>query len=56
MNPTALATHRCIYAIFIGVYIGVSGDRTIRFRPALIFQCQHAELTLDVIESALKEL
>ncbi|XP_065898679.1 4-aminobutyrate aminotransferase, mitochondrial-like isoform X2 [Dysidea avara] len=39
-----------------GVYVGVSGDCTIRFRPALIFQRQHAELTLEVIESVLKEL
>ena len=41
---------------FAGVYVGPCGDCAIRFRPALIFERQHAELTLDVFESVLKEL
>jgi 4-aminobutyrate aminotransferase/(S)-3-amino-2-methylpropionate transaminase len=37
-----------------GVEAGGSGDRTLRFRPALVFGPKHAALALDRIEDALK--
>lgn len=41
--------------LITGVIIGPSGNKTIRFRPALIFQREHAEVFLSIFESVLKE-
>lgn len=39
-----------------GVLVGTCGTNTLRFRPALIFQPHHADIVLDTLESAVKEL
>ncbi|KAJ8037076.1 4-aminobutyrate aminotransferase, mitochondrial [Holothuria leucospilota] len=39
-----------------GVLVGTCSTNTLRFRPALIFQPHHAEIILDTLESAVKEL
>ncbi|MFZ5475918.1 MAG: aminotransferase class III-fold pyridoxal phosphate-dependent enzyme [Myxococcota bacterium] len=39
-----------------GLECGGSGDRSIRFRPALVFAPRHAAETLDVLEAAVKDV
>lgn len=37
-----------------GLEVGGSGDRTLRFRPALVFAPRHADEALDILESVCK--
>ena len=37
-----------------GVNIGGSGERAVRLRPMLVFQRNHADILLDVLEKLLK--
>jgi len=39
----------------MGLEIGGCGNSGVRFRPALIYTPAHAELTLDIVESAMKK-
>lgn len=39
-----------------GVLLGGCGDRSIRFRPALIFQEYHVHLFLNILNDVLEEL
>ncbi len=39
----------------LGFYIGGSGNQTIRFRPALIFEPSHANMFLEAFEKVLSE-
>uniref|UniRef100_A0A915K3H0 (S)-3-amino-2-methylpropionate transaminase n=1 Tax=Romanomermis culicivorax TaxID=13658 RepID=A0A915K3H0_ROMCU len=39
-----------------GIQLGYCGERTVRFRPALIFQPTHAKLCLEKIEDVLQEM
>lgn len=39
-----------------GLHIGGCGDNTVRFRPALIFEQKHADLSIEILEKSLKEL
>ena len=39
-----------------GFNLGGSGEKTIRFRPALIFEPRHASLFLQALEDTLGEL
>jgi 4-aminobutyrate aminotransferase/(S)-3-amino-2-methylpropionate transaminase len=38
-----------------GIHIGGNGERSIRLRPSLIFQRQHADIFLDKLEQAVVE-
>lgn len=39
-----------------GMEAGGSGDRSVRFRPALVFAPRHAAETLDILSASLKEI
>lgn len=43
-------------ALSNGLHIGGCGDATVRFRPALIFEKKHAEITLDLLSKAVKAI
>ncbi|XP_066916316.1 4-aminobutyrate aminotransferase, mitochondrial-like [Clytia hemisphaerica] len=40
----------------MGLNTGVSGTQTIRFRPSLIFNNSHADLTIDILDAAAKRI
>ena len=44
-----------IMGVLLGFYIGGSGNQSIRFRPALIFQPSHANMFLEAFEKVLNE-
>ena len=39
-----------------GVHTGACGDRTLRFRPALIFEKQHVDIFMDQLHAVLSEM
>jgi 4-aminobutyrate aminotransferase/(S)-3-amino-2-methylpropionate transaminase len=43
-------------ALTNGLHVGGCGDAAIRFRPALIFDKHHAEITLDLLEKSIKSI
>ncbi|KAM3546889.1 hypothetical protein ARSEF1564_000202 [Beauveria bassiana] len=38
-----------------GLNIGASGDRAIRLRPMLVFEEKHADILIDILETAIKQ-
>ncbi|ATY62524.1 4-aminobutyrate aminotransferase [Cordyceps militaris] len=38
-----------------GLNIGASGDRAIRLRPMLVFEEKHADILIDILETAIKK-
>lgn len=41
--------------LFVGVHAGACGDRSMRFRPTLIFERRHVDILMDTFEKTLKE-
>jgi 4-aminobutyrate aminotransferase/(S)-3-amino-2-methylpropionate transaminase len=39
-----------------GVLVGSSGDKTVRLRPALIFDKHHADILLDILARVLRHM
>eukprot|EP00795_Rhopilema_esculentum_P009550 gene9550-17296_t len=56
VRDAATAHHLSVLLRNAGLENGTCGERALRFRPALIFTKQHADLCLDVLESQLKSL
>uniref|UniRef100_A0A0K0EAS7 (S)-3-amino-2-methylpropionate transaminase n=1 Tax=Strongyloides stercoralis TaxID=6248 RepID=A0A0K0EAS7_STRER len=40
----------------LGLHVGGCGEKTIRFRPSLIYNKKHAEISLDIINGAIKKV
>ncbi|CAI4232902.1 unnamed protein product [Auanema sp. JU1783] len=43
-------------AISVGLHCGGCGDRSLRFRPSLVYEKKHADLTFELLDKALKQL
>ncbi|VDN32718.1 unnamed protein product [Cylicostephanus goldi] len=43
-------------AIDSGLHCGGCGEKSVRFRPALIYGKKHAEITFDILEKAVKQI
>ncbi|EYB88186.1 hypothetical protein Y032_0251g182 [Ancylostoma ceylanicum] len=55
--PTAAVRDKFVdKAISIGLHCGGCGDKSLRFRPSLIYEKKHAELTFDLLEKAVKQI
>ncbi|KAL6737077.1 hypothetical protein Aduo_010751 [Ancylostoma duodenale] len=55
--PTAAVRDQFVdKAISIGLHCGGCGDKSLRFRPSLIYEKKHAELTFDLLEKAVKQI
>ncbi|XP_014674287.1 PREDICTED: 4-aminobutyrate aminotransferase, mitochondrial-like [Priapulus caudatus] len=37
-----------------GLHLGGSGERSVRFRPTLIFRPHHANMALDILDASMK--
>lgn len=45
-----------MFYFILGLHMGGSGEKTMRFRPALIFQPLHANVSVEILDGVLKEL
>uniref|UniRef100_A0A0N4Z3W0 (S)-3-amino-2-methylpropionate transaminase n=1 Tax=Parastrongyloides trichosuri TaxID=131310 RepID=A0A0N4Z3W0_PARTI len=55
--PTSALRDKFIeHSCNLGLHVGGCGDNSIRFRPALVYEKKHAEITLDIINQAIKKL
>ncbi|KAG2455869.1 GABT protein, partial [Polypterus senegalus] len=54
--PALACSHVVSYRIILGVVLGGCGERSIRFRPALVFKEHHAHLFLNIFNDILAEL
>ncbi|VDP62348.1 unnamed protein product [Heligmosomoides polygyrus] len=43
-------------AINLGLHCGGCGEKSLRFRPSLVYQNKHVEVTFDLLDKALKKL
>lgn len=46
----------CQISLENGLHIGGCGENTVRFRPALIFQKQHVDLAIEILNKSLKQM
>lgn len=46
----------CQISLSNGLHIGGCGENVVRFRPALIFQKEHVDLTVDLLDKSLKNM
>lgn len=56
MPTPAMRDQLLAQALTHGLHIGGCGDVTVRFRPALIFEKWHVDVSMEILEKALKEL
>lgn len=42
--------------LFVGVYVGVCGDRFMRFRFIFIFERRYVDILMDIFEKIFKEV
>ncbi|KAE9416514.1 hypothetical protein Angca_002582, partial [Angiostrongylus cantonensis] len=55
--PTAAQRDKLVEkAIALGLHCGGCGDKSLRFRPSLIFEKKHIEITFELLDKALKQL
>ncbi|VDM70813.1 unnamed protein product [Strongylus vulgaris] len=43
-------------AVNLGLHCGGCGEKSVRFRPALIYGKKHAEITFDILEKTVKQI
>ncbi|KJH48571.1 putative 4-aminobutyrate transaminase [Dictyocaulus viviparus] len=55
--PSAVERDRLVEkAIAIGLHCGGCGEKSLRFRPSLVYEKKHVEITFDLLDKAVKQL
>uniref|UniRef100_A0AC35TLR5 (S)-3-amino-2-methylpropionate transaminase n=1 Tax=Rhabditophanes sp. KR3021 TaxID=114890 RepID=A0AC35TLR5_9BILA len=56
LEDTATRDSLVNHACNLGLHVGGCGDASIRFRPALVYEKKHADITLEILNESFKKL